>query len=53
MTQEQLQSEFQYRVAMSLVKELLKSGVISEEEYRAVDARMIMLFQPVLAGLYP
>ena len=53
MTQEQLQSEFQYRVVMSLVKELLKSGVISEEEYRAVDARMIMLFQPVLAGLYP
>jgi len=38
---------------MSLVKELMKSGVISEEEYRAVDARMIMLFQPVLAGLYP
>lgn len=53
MTQEKLQLEFQYRVAMSLVKELLKGGVISEEEYRAVDARMIMLFQPVLAGLYP
>ena len=53
MTKEQLQREFQYRVAMSLVKELLKSGVISEEEYRAVDAGMIMLFQPVLAGLYP
>ena len=53
MTQEQLQREFQYRAAMSLVEELLKRGVISDEEYRLVDARMIKHFQPVIAGLYP
>ena len=53
MTHDQLQREFQYRVAMSLVKELQKSGVITLEEYHAVDARMIKLFQPIMAGLYP
>lgn len=53
MTHEQLQREFQYRAAMSLVKELLKRGVISDEEYRMVDARMIKHFQPVLSSLYP
>ena len=53
MTHEQLHKEFQYRVAMSLAKEMLKGGVINEDEYRAVDARMIMLFQPIMAGLYP
>ena len=53
MMHEQLQREFQYRAAMSLAKELLKSGVISEEEYYTVDAKMIKHFQPVISGLYP
>lgn len=53
MTHEQLQREFQYRVAMSLAKELLKNMLISEDEYRTVDAQMIKHFQPVLSGLYP
>jgi len=52
-THEQLQREFQYRVAMSLARDLLKSGVLSDEEYSAVDVKMIQRFQPVLAGLYP
>ncbi len=53
MTYEQLQREFHYRAAMSLVKELLKSRVISDEEYHLVQARVIKHFQPLLAGLYP
>ena len=53
MTHEQLQQEFQYRVAMSLVRELLKSGALSDDEYRRIDAHMIERFQPVLSGLYP
>lgn len=53
MTGEQLQREFKYRAAMSLAKELLKSGMITEDDYRAVDARMIRIFEPVLKGLYP
>lgn len=53
MTHEQLLREFRYRVAMSLARELLKSGMISEGEYQIADAKMIEYFQPVLAGLYP
>ena len=53
MTGEQLQREFKYRAAMSLAKELLKSGMISEDDYHAVDARMIRIFEPILKGLYP
>ena len=53
MTHKQLQREFQYRVAMSLAKELMKNGVISDEEYRTIDSQMIKCFQPVLSGLYP
>ncbi|MPM98875.1 hypothetical protein SDC9_146065 [bioreactor metagenome] len=52
MTGEQLQRELKYRAAMSLAKELLKSGMISEDDYRAVDARMIRIFEPIFKGLY-
>ncbi len=53
MTGEQLQCELKYRAAMSLVKELLKNSMISEDDYHAVDARMIRIFEPILKGLYP
>ena len=53
MTGAQLQCELKYRAAMSLVKELLKCGMISEDDFRAVDARMIRIFEPILKGLYP
>ena len=52
MTGEQLQCELKYRTAMSLVKELLKSGMISVDDYRAVDSLMIRIFEPILKGLY-
>ena len=53
MTGEQLQREIKYRAAMSLAKELLRSGEITEDDYRAVDVRMIRIFEPILKGLYP
>ena len=53
MTEEQLQREIKYRAAMSLAKELMRSGVITEDDYRVVDARMIRIFEPILKGLYP
>ena len=53
MTGEQLQREFKYRAAMSLAKELLRSGVITKDDYRAVEAQMIRIFEPILKGLYP
>ena len=53
MTGEQLQREFKYRAAMSLAKELLRSGVITEDDDRAGEAQMIRIFEPILKGLYP
>ena len=51
MTHEQLQREFQYRVALSLAKELLKSGVITEEDCGLVSTALIGHFQSLLIGL--
>lgn len=53
MTHKQLEREFGYRVIMALINELLTSRVVSETEYCMIKTKMIMRFQPILAGLYP
>lgn len=53
MTPEQLQCEFRYRVALALVHELLRSRVITSDDYVHINERLIQSFHPVLKGLYP
>jgi len=53
MTTEQLQREFRYRVALALVQELKGEGLITEDDFTVVQARLIHRFHPVLEGLYP
>jgi len=52
MTPEQLQQEFRYRVALALVQELKVEGLITEDDFTVVQARLIHRFHPVLEGLY-
>ena len=53
MTAEQLQKEFQYRVAMALIQEMLGKGIISDAEYSVLNDKMIVHFRSVLIGLSP
>ena len=53
MTPEQLQQEFRYRVALALVQELKGEGLITEDDFTEVRARLIHRFHPVLEGLHP
>ena len=53
MTPEQLQQEFRYRVALALVQELKAGGLITEDDFTVVQARLIHRFHPVLEGLHP
>ena len=53
MTGEQLRKEFQYRVAMALVNEMLGKGIISDAEHSVLNEKMIVHFQSVLIGLSP
>ncbi len=53
MTHKQLEREFGYRVIMSLIRELLITRVINETEHNMIKMKLIMRFQPLLAGLYP
>lgn len=51
MTEEQLQSEYDYYVAESLTRMLYKEGKISEGEYRKISALNRKKFSPKLSEL--
>lgn len=51
MTNEQFERERRYRVAISIAAAMLKQGLISEDEYRAINERMIEKYKPFFGGL--
>lgn len=53
MTPDQFTREKNYRVAISVAKHLLRSGCISQEEYRQIDTIMAVKFSPVWGALSP
>lgn len=44
-------SEMNYRITMSYVRQLRKNGTITEEEYREIDKIMLKKYRPVLGTL--
>jgi hypothetical protein len=47
MTQEQFEREKAYRLALSIATSMLKSGLITEEEYKKIDVLMYEKYRPV------
>jgi hypothetical protein len=52
MDKKQFEKEKQYRIAISIVKLMLKKGIISIEEYEQIDVMLIEKFGSILSGLY-
>ena len=46
MTQEQFEREKAYRAAISIAKSMLKSGLITEQEYQKIDVSLLGKFRP-------
>lgn len=51
MTNEQFERERRYRVAISVAAVMLKQSLISVEEYRIINERMIEKYNPFFGGL--
>lgn len=51
MTSKEYSNEFQYQLTMSLVRQLKKSGTISDNEYKQIDTIMLEKYRPVLGTL--
>ena len=53
MTETQFRAEMQYQAAIALAKTLLKKGLLTPDEYAAMDAILLDKFQPWPWGLRP
>jgi len=51
MTEKQFQAEKQYQVALAMAKTLLEKGLLTREEYAAIDATLLDKFKPCLGAL--
>ena len=51
MTNEQFERERRYRVAISVAAVMLKQGLLTEDDYRIVNERMIEKYKPFFGGL--
>jgi len=51
MTDQQFQREANYRAAISVAKEMLTAGIISDDDFSKIKAFFIEKFQPVFAGI--
>lgn len=50
--QEQFERESNYRIALNIMKTMLKNGLLNESEFRKANQRLIEVYNPVW-GHYP
>jgi hypothetical protein len=51
MTQEQFEREKAYGVTLSIARSMLKSGLITEQEYRRIEVILVNKYRPILGSL--
>ena len=51
MTQDQLRDDMRYQAALSLAKGMLVKGLITQDEYAAIDTRLLLKYRPYLGSL--
>ena len=52
MTKEQFQKEKMYLTTMTIARNLLKNGIISEDEYHEIDTKFTNKYEPSLGTLF-
>lgn len=52
MSKEDFKNEKLYQTTMHIARKMLKSGLISEEEYRQIDTIFTEKYQPTLGTLF-
>ena len=52
MTSEQFESEKEYQARISIVKTMLKLGLITKSEYDKIDTKFLKKYSPIFGSLY-
>ena len=51
MSQKQFQNELYYRLSVNLIQKMLAKGLITEDEFKKIDALNRVSFSPKLAAI--
>ena len=51
-THEQFEREKNYCVSLSLVKSMLRDGIITDSEYKKIDTILIEKYNPIFGGYF-
>ena len=51
-TDDQFEREKLYQATMSMFRSMLKSGLITKEQYAIIDTKMLQKYQPLLGTLF-
>lgn len=52
MTSEQFKSEKEYQVRMSIMRTMLRLGLIMKSKYDKIDTKFLKKYSPIFGGLY-
>ena len=52
MTNEQFEAEKAYAVRMSIMRTMLKQGLITKSEYGKIDTKFLKKYKPIFGSLY-
>ena len=52
MSKEELHNDMLYHAAISMAKSMLEKGLITEEQYAIIDAKMLEKYRPLLGTLF-
>ena len=52
MTSEQFESKKEYQSRMSIMRTMLKLGLITKSEYDKIDTKFLKKYAPIFGGLY-
>ena len=52
MTSEQFESEKEYQSRLSIMRTMLKLGLITKSEYDKIDTKFLKKYAPIFGGLY-
>ena len=51
MNKEQFEREKNYRVSITISKNLMDKGIISEKDYRKIDTRLVQKYRPIFGSI--
>ena len=52
MTSDRFESQKQYEVRMSIMRAMLKQGLITQSEYNKIDTKFLKKYNPIFGSLY-